>query len=98
MERCHPLLPCSAGTEDGLVSAWDLRAPAAAGGRLWEQQDSQDYVGGVCLPPDGDYALAATADGALSLLDLRRSGAPLSQAACGAPPSAPQSGSYLHNH
>lgn len=70
-----------AGTEDGHVSAWDLRSAA----KSWEQPLSQDYVGGLQLTPDGSYAVVAAADGNLFLLDLRRGGVPLSCVACGPP-------------
>lgn len=46
-----------------------------------------DYVGGLCLDPCGGlYVVAATADGALSLLDVRMGGAALCRAVTGGAP------------
>lgn len=62
-----------AGTEDGVVAAWDLRqAPRP----LWERQLAPDYVGGLALLPGRAPAgaVVAAADGRLSLLDLRKGG------------------------
>ncbi|PRW57088.1 beach domain-containing [Chlorella sorokiniana] len=63
-----------AGTEDGVVAAWDWRQPPRP--PLWQLQLVADggYVGGLALCPGGTAAVAAAADGSLSLLDLRRSG------------------------
>ncbi len=76
-----PLPPAAAGTEDGHVTAWDV----ASGAKVWEQALSQDYIGGLQLTPDGNFAVVAAADGSLSLLDVRRGGLQLSCAACGPP-------------
>lgn len=46
---------------------------------------SQDYIGGLQLTPDGSMVVAAAADGVASLLEMRKGGARLSSAACGAP-------------
>ena len=55
------------------MAAWDLRAAPRA--PLWQHQLACDnYVGGLDLAPGGTAAVAAAADGALSLLDLRRGG------------------------
>lgn len=40
-------------------------------------------LGGVCLAPDGSEAVAAGAEGRLSLLEMRRGGAELSGVECG---------------
>lgn len=55
------------------MAAWDLRqAPRRP---LWQRRLAQDnYVGGLDLLPSGTGAVVAAADGALSLLDLRRGG------------------------
>ncbi len=57
-----------------MVAAWDWRQPPRA--PLWQLQLVADggYVGGLALCPSGTAAVAAAADGSLSLLDLRRSG------------------------
>lgn len=72
-----PLL--ATGTEEGVVALWDLRAAARpASGCAWRAHVADDYVGGLALIADGPGAgavpamlLAATADGALSLYDIR---------------------------
>lgn len=68
-----PRVP-AAGTEDGVVAAWDWRQPPRA--PLWQLQLVVDggYVGGLARCPGGTAVVAAAADGSLSLLDLRRSG------------------------
>jgi hypothetical protein len=81
--RC---LLAPAGTEDGLVAAWDPRQPARDQ-PLWRLQLLPDnYVGGLDLCPGGTAAVVAAADGALSLLELRRGG---EVAASVAPSGAP---------
>lgn len=56
-----------------MVAAWDPRAaPRRA---LWQRQLAPDsYIGGLDLGPSGASAVAAAADGRLSLLDLRKGG------------------------
>lgn len=44
----------------------------------------QDYISGLAVTPDGQYVLASSADSHLRLLDLRRPGAVLAEAACSA--------------
>jgi hypothetical protein len=46
---------------------------------------SQDYVGGLQLTPDSQLVVVAAADGAASLLEMRKGGASLSSTACGSP-------------
>ena len=46
---------------------------------------SQDYIGGLQLTPNGAMVVVAVADGVASLLEMRKAGARLSHAACGAP-------------
>ena len=46
---------------------------------------SQDYIGGLQLTPNGAMVVVAAADGVASLLEMRKAGARLSHAACGAP-------------
>ncbi|GLI70367.1 hypothetical protein VaNZ11_015146 [Volvox africanus] len=73
-----PLL--ATGTEEGVVALWDTRAP----GRnrpgcccVCQAQVADDYVGGLALMMPGSLTtssitlLAATADGALTLYDIR---------------------------
>lgn len=69
-----PPAASAAGTEDGIVAAWDWRQPPRA--PVWQRELVPDggYVGDLDLCPGGTAALAAAADGSLSLLDLRRSG------------------------
>ena len=57
-----------------MVVAWDWRQPPRA--PLWQHQLVADggYVGGLDLCAGGAAAVAAAADGGLSLLDLRRGG------------------------
>ena len=69
------------GTEEGVVSAWDLRSQR----QLWQTHLCVDYVGGLSLTPCGNYVVAAAADGNLSLLECRRGGAPLAVAHCKEP-------------
>ena len=71
-----------AGTEDGLLVLLDQRSSAKA----WEQPLSDDYIGGVrFLPGSSEYAVVASGDATLSVLDMRRAGARLSYVACAAP-------------
>lgn len=68
-----PALPLLPGTEDGLVLGWDCRQPHSQ--PAWQLQLVADnYVAGLELCPgsSGNTAVAAAADGTLSLLDLRR--------------------------
>jgi WD40 repeat protein len=44
-----------------------------------------DYVGGLALLPGGAYVAAASADGAVRLLEWRRNGEAAVEAHCGAP-------------
>lgn len=46
---------------------------------------SQDYIGGLSLSEGEQSVVVAAADGAASLLDMRKSGAEVSRVACGAP-------------
>ncbi len=46
---------------------------------------SQDYIGGLSLSSAEQAVVVAAADGSASLLDMRRGGAEVSRAACGAP-------------
>ncbi|CAK0760340.1 hypothetical protein CVIRNUC_002763 [Coccomyxa viridis] len=69
------------GTEDGSVAAWDLRSRAC----IWQAAVSQDYIGGLSLSSAEQAVVVAAADGSASLLDMRRGGAEVSRAACGAP-------------
>ena len=57
------------------MAAYDGRQPPSSSA-LWQQQLVEDnYVGGLELCPGGATAVAAAADGSLSLLDLRKGGA-----------------------
>ncbi|GIL88435.1 hypothetical protein Vretifemale_16398 [Volvox reticuliferus] len=97
-----PLL--ATGTEEGVVALWDTRAPGRnrpSCSCVWQAQVADDYVGGLALITPGSSAaaasimvLAATADGALTLYDVRNgsdgrgSGGGvqrLAATACGAP-------------
>lgn len=85
------------GLENGQLACWDPRLPIAspstpgstrtATGLAWEVEVSPegDYVGGVRWTPDGECAIAATADGHLTLIDPRKTGTILSQVHCGGP-------------
>ena len=42
-------------------------------------------MGGLALTPEGQQAIAATGDGHLSLLDLRKSGEKVAEVSCGSP-------------
>ena len=44
----------------------------------------QDYISSLAVTPDGQYVLASSADSHLRLLDLRRPGVVLAEAACSA--------------
>lgn len=56
------------------MAAWDLRQRPTA--PLWRRQLLADnYVGALELCPGGAVLVVAAADGSLSLLDMRRSGA-----------------------
>ncbi|KIY99365.1 hypothetical protein MNEG_8599 [Monoraphidium neglectum] len=70
-----------AGTEEGAVSAWDLRSRRQA----WSTKVCGDYVGGLCLLPGGAYVAAVSADGAVRLLEWRRGGDVAVTARCAAP-------------
>ncbi|KAL3135309.1 hypothetical protein ABBQ32_007505 [Trebouxia sp. C0010 RCD-2024] len=67
------------GTEDGMVLAWDVRSPALA----WQARASTEYVGGLAVTPDGQQAIAATGDGHLTLLDLRKAAETVAEVSCG---------------
>lgn len=79
MAATAPVAPLPAGTEDGLLAAWDLRQPRPH--PLWQfQLVADNYIGGLEFCPGGGQAgasaaVVAAADGSLTLLDLRRAGA-----------------------
>jgi factor associated with neutral sphingomyelinase activation len=75
-----------AGTGEGAAVALDFRAPGGAAQVAWRVQLCDDYVGGVTFLPGsgGRRAVAAAADGALSLLDLRAA-APVATFLAGTP-------------
>jgi len=68
------------GTEEGTVTLWDVRQQAA----VWQvAAPGGGELGGVCLAPDASEAVAAGAEGRLSLLEMRRGGEELSSVECG---------------
>jgi WD40 repeat protein len=71
-----------AGTEEGLVSAWDLRSSA---GPTWSASVASDYVGSLALTPCGRFVVAGAADGYVSVLDVRRGGTRLASVPVEAP-------------
>lgn len=65
---------------------WDhLKLHASERDMCTQVSVSQDYIGGLQLTPDGGMVVVAAADGVASLLEMRKAGARLSHAACGAP-------------
>ncbi|GAX76319.1 hypothetical protein CEUSTIGMA_g3765.t1 [Chlamydomonas eustigma] len=74
------------GTEEGVVQAWDVRSRSRSAS--WTSKIADDYVGGVSLDvsSSGLYVAVATADGYLSLLDMRMGGSCLARAATSSGP------------
>ena len=48
-------------------------------------QGSSEFIGGLALTPSEKHVLAATGDGSLKLLDLRKACAVIGQVSCGSP-------------
>ncbi|KAL2636007.1 hypothetical protein R1flu_007486 [Riccia fluitans] len=70
------------GAEDGTVKAWDLRASASL---IWQYNIGASAVAGLRLTEDGNNVVAASRDGNLRLLEMRRGGAELASKDCGSP-------------
>ncbi|GMH42025.1 hypothetical protein BSKO_09944 [Bryopsis sp. KO-2023] len=70
------------GTDEGDISAWDLRTPQSA---IWRAKHTSDYIGGLAFTPDQSQIVVASADGQMSLLSMADGGKPLISASCGVP-------------
>jgi WD40 repeat protein len=70
-----------AGTEEGVVSAWDLRSHNP----IWSVSVASDYVGSLTLTPCGRFVVAGAADGYVPVLDVRRGGTRLASVPIEAP-------------
>lgn len=59
------------GTDEGIVSVWDLRCHQRP---IWQKKHSNDYIGGITFMPSLDDMVITTGNGEFSLLSNKKSG------------------------
>ncbi|KAK9825768.1 hypothetical protein WJX74_006071 [Apatococcus lobatus] len=79
---CEPERPClMTGTEEGVLTCWDLRQNKSA----WQVKTSSDYISDISLAESGLYLSVAAASSGLLWLDCRNVQRPSASLRCPSP-------------
>ncbi|CAD7696355.1 unnamed protein product [Ostreobium quekettii] len=80
------------GTNEGVVTSWDVRTPDHV---IWRSKLGMEYVGGVCITPDSNHVVAVSEDGQMRVLATRKDGGTIASASMGSPLRCVQTDGHL---